>query len=355
MNETLVNDVANAVLYEGYILYPYRPSALKNRHRFNFGVVSPAIERSSSPSGEASSLETQCLVRGRSEAVLRVTVRFLQLVARRVGHLNPSSSRNAADVRPADLSLVDELSVDGHVYRSWQEAVERDITITSPLGTLTDHPMREQGEWSCDEQVEILRSAESPAVGAIVRRQETLCAEVRLFGDSVGGGLFRLTLCVANITQPPALSDRSRDAWLMHSLVSTHAIVRISGGECLSVIDPPADAYAAAASCRQRGLWPVLVGEPQDRDALLASPIILYDYPQIAPESAGDFCDGTEMDEMLALRVLTMTDAEKREMREGDERGRLMLERTERLSPDDLAKLHGVLRGLHAVDHGGPQ
>ena len=36
-----VDQVANAVLYEGYILYPYRPSAVKNRQRWNFGVVYP--------------------------------------------------------------------------------------------------------------------------------------------------------------------------------------------------------------------------------------------------------------------------------------------------------------------------
>ena len=53
---------------------------------------------------------------------------------------------------------------------------------------------------------------------------------------------------------------------------------------------------------------------------MLCSPIILYDYPQSAPESEGDFFDGTEMDEMLTLRVLTLTDAEKQEMRAGDAR-----------------------------------
>ncbi len=47
------------------------------------------------------------------------------------------------------------------------------------------------------------------------------------------------------------------------------------------------------------------------------SPIILYDYPQIAPESAGDFFDSTEMDEMLTLRIMTLTDDEKSDMRDG--------------------------------------
>ena len=89
----------------------------------------------------------------------------------------------------------------------------------------------------------------------------------------------------------------------------------------------------------------MLVGEGQ-RDTLLSSPIILYDYPQIAPESPGDLFDGTEIDEILSLRILTMTDEEKREMRAVDERARRILERTEALPPEHFMKLHGALRGL---------
>ena len=41
MNAALVEKVVNAVLYEGYILYPYRASSKKNRERFTFGRVYP--------------------------------------------------------------------------------------------------------------------------------------------------------------------------------------------------------------------------------------------------------------------------------------------------------------------------
>ena len=77
---------------------------------------------------------------------------------------------------------------------------------------------------------------------------------------------------------------------------------------------------------------------------MLSSPIILYDYPQIAPESAGDLYDGTEIDEILTLRIMTLTDEEKREMRSVDERARQILERTEKLSTHEMMKLHGALR-----------
>ena len=79
----------------------------------------------------------------------------------------------------------------------------------------------------------------------------------------------------------------------------------------------------------------------------MSAPIILSDYPQIAPESAGDLFDGTEIDEILALRILTLTDAEKQEVRNGDERARQILERTELLPPEHFQKLHGAMRGLN--------
>jgi hydrogenase maturation protease len=85
---------------------------------------------------------------------------------------------------------------------------------------------------------------------------------------------------------------------------------------------------------------------------MLSSPIILYDYPQVAPESAGDLFDSTEIDEILTLRILTLTDEEKREMRSVDERARAILERTETLPAEQLMKLHGAVRGLRPLKDG---
>ena len=33
-----MEEIANAILYEGYMLYPYRASSVKNQQRWNFGV-----------------------------------------------------------------------------------------------------------------------------------------------------------------------------------------------------------------------------------------------------------------------------------------------------------------------------
>lgn len=97
--------------------------------------------------------------------------------------------------------------------------------------------------------------------------------------------------------------------------------------------------------------WPVLVGS--EGDSILSSPIILYDYPQIAPESPVSLFDGTEIDEILMLRIMTLTDEEKDEMRRGDDRVREILERTESLTPEAFMKLHGTIRSMRPVDEGG--
>jgi hydrogenase maturation protease len=64
----------------------------------------------------------------------------------------------------------------------------------------------------------------------------------------------------------------------------------------------------------------VLVGKEGTADSILSSPIILYDYPKVAPESPGDLFDATEIDEILTLRILALTDEEKREMAAIDSR-----------------------------------
>ena len=120
-------------------------------------------------------------------------------------------------------------------------------------------------------------------------------------------------------------------------------------GAWLSLADPPADAVEAAARCRNVGLWPVLVGEPGASDTVLASPIILEDHPQVAPESSGDLFDATEIDEILSLRILALTDEEKAEMRAADARARALLDRTEALTGDDLMRMHGTIREVRPV------
>src|SRR5205085_9117298 len=97
----------------------------------------------------------------------------------------------------------------------------------------------------------------------------------------------------------------------------------------------------AASACRNIGSWPVPVG---GSDTILCSPIILEDYPRIAPESPGDLFDGGEIDQLLILNILSLTDEEKAEMAASDPRAREILERTEALAPEQLMALHGTVR-----------
>jgi hypothetical protein len=181
--------------------------------------------------------------------------------------------------------------------------------------------------------------------GLIVRTQEPLECRIETRVDEVQGGLFRIGVRISNVT-PFAPSAAGRDGVLARSLLSAHTILRVRGGEFVSSLDPPPQFQDAVAACRNVGTWPVLAGEPGQRDTMLSSPIILYDYPQIAPESPGDLFDGAEIDEILSLRILTLTDEEKRAMRQSDERARRILERTEALAPEHFMKLHGALRGV---------
>src|SRR5262249_55831710 len=183
----------------------------------------------------------------------------------------------------------------------------------------------------------------------IVRRQSSVSGEIEAFVSRVGDGIFKVRVKVKNDTRYVS-SQQDRDATLMQSMVSSHLVLGLDAGEFVSLLEPPIELQALAAECRNVGVWPVLVGETGDRHMLLASPIILYDYPQIAPESAGDLFDGTEIDEILSLRIMTLTDEEKREMRESDERARQMLERTESMPAEQFMKLHGALRGLRPVN-----
>jgi hydrogenase maturation protease len=120
----------------------------------------------------------------------------------------------------------------------------------------------------------------------------------------------------------------------------------VHGGEFVSSTDVPDKWQSASAECLNKGLWPVLIGTAAERDTMLASPIILYDYPQLAPESPGNLFDSTEIDEILTLRILTLTDDEKRMAASVDARARDLLARTDALGEEQLMNLHGTIRGL---------
>ncbi len=346
MNLATVDTIAKAVLYEGYMLYPYRPSSVKNQQRWNFGVLCPQSYSEAQQGSEAWTMQTECLVQGDSETTLDIRVRFLQLVARSIGELAQPISDLRAEGLP-EFQLVPRLEVAGRIYQTWQEAVERDVIVpTWSLEALRLAPVTHGFHLAAGKQYEALREVGGPVTAFILREQAELRGAVEIAADRLSDGVFKVRVVVRNLTQFAGADRADREEALLSSLASTHTVLGAVNGKFCSMTAPTDDLCEATAGCQQIGTWPVLVGEEGTQDTLLSSPIILYDYPQIAPESAGDLFDGTEIDEILSLRIMTLTDEEKREMSQSDDRARLMLERTETLPMEQLMKLHGVLRNV---------
>ena len=355
MNLGVVEQIAKAVLYEGYMLYPYRPSSVKNQQRWNFGVLCPQSYSASQNGSEAWTMQTECLVEGSSMTGLEVRVRFLQLVSRSVGELTTPAS----EILPGEIPQfrpVERLTVAGRVHQPWQEAIEREVVLpVYNVEALGYKLVPDAFSFPAEIQFEFLRETgdlenSGLIVGVIIRERKALCGAVELMSEKVGDGLFKLSVRIRNTTPFEVMKDSSRDDALLSSLASAHTVLGVQDGRFISPTAPPESLSEVAARCENVGTWPILVGEEGQRDTLLSSPIILYDYPQIAPESAGDLFDGTEIDEILSLRIMTLTDDEKREMSQSDERARQMLERTESMPVEQFMKLHGVLRGLRPLD-----
>ncbi|HEY0407917.1 MAG TPA: hypothetical protein VGC89_19430 [Pyrinomonadaceae bacterium] len=345
MNLDRVEKIANAVLYEGYILYPYRASAVKNQQRWNFGALCPPDYSQAQGGTEACLMQTECLIAGDERATLEVKARFLHLLAREVCQLATPLSELQEGVEP-EHQMVAALEVGGQLYQTWQEATEREVNLSGlKLSQLVGVGERRAFSFPSHEEMEPLPEPGGQIVGIIVRRQQAIEGAIEVAAERVGERLFKVTVRILNLTRLKDAKSRSRDEALMRSFVSTHTILGARGGEFVSLLEPPEDLREMAASCSNVGTWPVMVGDEGERDCLLSSPIILYDYPQIAPESAGDLFDGTEIDEILTLRIMTLTDEEKREMRGVDERARQILERTETIPLEQMMKLHGAMKG----------
>ena len=367
MTLSLVEKIADAVLYEGYILYPYRPTAVKNQQRWNFGALCPESYSVAQRGTESWTMQTECLVQANSQTNLDLKVRFLHLLSREVGmpisNLRSEISNFRSEISDPEYQVVPSLEVNGQLIQTWQEAIEREVTLPGiELGS-SSGPQRLSFSFPASESSEDLRDARSgELLGVLVRKQQSLTGaiEVRIVecgframqsvndsnSETQPARLLKVTVQILNETPLDNAPERSRDEALMRSFVSTHTILKARSGEFVSLLDPPDAFRETAATCSNIGTYPVLAGEEGTRDCMLSSPIILYDYPQIAPESAGNLYDGTEIDEILTLRIMTLTDEEKREMRGADERARQILERTEMLPAEQLMKMHGAMKGV---------
>ncbi len=347
MNNSPLEDLIQAVLYEGYVLYPYRPSSKKNRReRFTFGRVYPEPFSVAQHGVESCVMQTECLAELHSDtAALDVSVRFLHPMAREIGSLSQPVSTWAQDMDP-HFELVPELRVGNDLYQPWLEAVERAVTIPPIQFTNSGKHFEVPYAYAGCRTLEPIKTEAGTIVAVLLRRQEPINGVIEIALNALRSPLWKLTVRVRNDTPMTAPEMAEPEGVTMRTFASTHTVLRLRDASFISLMDPPVEHTEAAQSCKNLGTWPVLVGDEAaaQRDTMLSSPIILYDYPKLAPESAGSLFDGTEIDELLTLRILTMTDEEKLEMRHVDEQARRLLERTEALPPDALLKMHGAIR-----------
>jgi hypothetical protein len=286
-------------------------------------------------------MQTECLIESDSHPTLDLRVRFLQVQARTI------------EMSDGDRFLpVERLEVDGRELVTWEEGIERQVDLPSiSLADLVDHQVSMPLEFGAGCELETVTAAAGRTVARVVRERWAVAGRVTLGAERIGS-LLRLRVMLENLTDWPEDADHPRPAALRQSLVGAHTLLALQGGAFVSLLEPPAYAADAAAACRNLHTWPVLVGEPGSRTTMLSSPIILYDYPTVAPESPGDLFDATEIDEILTLRIMTLAEDEKREARGTDERARQVIDRTDALPAEVLERLHGAIRQLQVV---GPE
>jgi hypothetical protein len=282
LTHTLADKIAGTVLYEGYILYPYRATPRKNRERFAFGRVYPAAYNDSQNGIEACVMQTQCLAKIAHGLMprphLHGRVAFLQPMKREICEVR-------AGTDAAQSPVVQQLTAGGQTYETWLEAVEREVQL--PEVSIEAASSRVvKFAWEASRNVEPLRGDDGELVGFIRRRQRGIQGEISITVEPACEEVAKITVQVRNLTpmRPEEMADQ--EALVLATFASAHTILEVQGGEFVSLIDPPAECALASIQCENIGTWPVLVGdeEAHERTTMLSSPVILYDYPKIAPE-----------------------------------------------------------------------
>ncbi|MEU2714340.1 hypothetical protein [Streptomyces sp. NPDC007205] len=342
-----VGAVADAVLYEGYLLYPYRRSSPKNRVRWQFGVLLPrAWVEQDGPvtpgiSGSADSWyqQTECLLRAPdTDAVVRVRVRYLQMQDKQVEEAGGDGRH-----RPVESLR----TADGAAHLSFEEAVPRESELMVPLAELL--------RGGRTARVGAAGGAESEPLpggaGRTVRRRREVHATTTVVAEPLAPELYRLRVRTENTGEAPD-PRAPRHTALRQALIATHTLVGGDGVEFVSLIDPPGGLAEQARACRNAFTFPVLGGPPAragTAGVMLSAPIILPDHPQVAPESPGDLHDAAEIDEILTLRTMLLTDDEKAEARATDPRAARILDRVDTMPREVFERLHGAIRSLTPV------
>jgi hypothetical protein len=350
--------VADAVLYEGYLLYPYRASSSKNQVRWQFGVLGPAGAVAQMV-GEEPSIYTECLLQPLDDkASIEVNLRFLQTQWR-------SPERCIGAAAGIDrFEPVEELRVGATNWIGWHEAIEQEICV--PGLTVAELLAGRVVELTLPggEDIEVVHGDDGAVAGRLVRTRYPLGGRLTVSGTVVSSApqVVTIRVEVENTATLEATDEQSRtvrrDLAARQSFVGTHLLLVAQDAVFCSVVDPPGWAAEVAAGCTNARCWPVLAGARGDdghtSEIVLGSPIILGDYPEIADESPGQLFDSAEIDEILTLRIMTLTDEEKIAARGTDPRAAAIIDRSDDMPPEVFERLHGALRSFDTPGSGDP-
>jgi hypothetical protein len=287
-----IEQIADAILYEGYNLFPFRKSALKNQKRFNFGIVSPKTW-AENKTNESFFQRTECLIFSeKKDFTISLKTRFLQI-------------ENSND--------------------DWQATIPREVENDFNLSEILDHEKTFKFNFSTEKKFLKINGAIKVSVAKLDDK------------------LFKFTLILENSSEINEVKDSSSEDVLPISFLSTHSIFEIKNGKFVSLLETPTEFELYAKTCENVGTFPVLVGDKEKQNYILSSPIILYDFPAVAENSFDNFFDGTEIDELMVLSILALTDEEKSEVRKTDEKAAAILDKLENAKPEELMKLHAQM------------
>jgi len=267
-----LEELIDSLLYEGYALYPYTPGATKNATPTPFGIVYPPVFAATLTT-TFDHLELRCVLQAPPDAVLSAEVRFLAA----------GGERHTAAARRLEMA--------GAMVGALGEPAAKEARIESDTGP-------------------------------------PLVVGLRLAARQLREGEYEVAFRVENRTLVRSGLDRA--GALARSLLSTHPIVRVSGGRFISALERPGESV---------NTFPVLASAADD--TVIGAAIVLPDHPEISPESRGGLFDSTEIEEALLLHVHALSDAEREEIERQDPAVREMVARAAAATPAEIIALHG--------------
>jgi hypothetical protein len=283
------------LLYEGYSLFPYHRSAIKNQKPIPFGVVYPANYHVCNQHAPAK-MEAQCIVTGNENLEINVEVVFL--------HLTKSDNN--------EWKTIERRLEPGDFRLAALQKGKRTISFRFEVPDAGDNTSNEI----------------MPING-----------ELTIEAENIGENSYRAAISIDNATPIQNPLSASRDEALRQSFLATHIVLSALHGEFISAQGPPEKYRAAVEACGNSGLWQIMID--RENTSILFSPIIVHDYPKIHPRSKTDLFDSTEIQEALMLHLAVMSGEEKNRIAESDEKLRAMLNKAAEATPDDIIALHG--------------